>query len=60
MISESFLKHFSITSLQRKANTCLSIDFAALDLFISVSQALLNHISAKKDMYINYVALDVF
>jgi hypothetical protein len=54
MISESVLKHFSITSLQRKANTCPSIGYAVLDLILSVSQALLNHISAKKGMYMPF------
>jgi hypothetical protein len=42
----SILKHFEITSLQRRICTCLSIDYTTLDLFWSISQALFNHISA--------------
>jgi hypothetical protein len=49
--AEAFLKHFSITSLQRRTCIRLSINYAALDLFWSISEALFNHITAKKDMY---------
>jgi hypothetical protein len=55
---EAFLKHFSITSRQKRTCTGLFINYAALDLFWSISEALFNHISARKDMYrsffINY------
>jgi hypothetical protein len=52
--SEAFLHHFSITSLQRRTFTCLCSNYAALDLIWSISEALFNHISAKKDMYLPF------
>jgi hypothetical protein len=50
--SKTFLKHISITSLQKRTCTCLSINYAALDLFWSISEALFNHISAMKDVHV--------
>jgi hypothetical protein len=61
--SEAFLKHFSITSLHRRTCTCLYISYAALDLFWSISEALSNHISAKKDKCMSFywlATLDLF
>jgi hypothetical protein len=52
--SEAFLDLFrSISEHLCKKRTCtsLSIDYATLDLFSSSSEALFNHIIAKKDMY---------
>jgi hypothetical protein len=61
--SEAILKHFSITSLHKRTCTCLYINYAALDLFWSISEALFNHISAKKDMCMSFywlATLDLF
>jgi hypothetical protein len=55
--SEAILKHFSITSLHRRTCTCLYFNYAALDLFWSISEALFNHISA---MYMPFYKLCSF
>jgi hypothetical protein len=48
--SKAFLKHFSITSLQRRTCTGFSINYATLDLFWSISEALFNHVSASPSL----------